>query len=100
MRFMSKTLLTDGEIADYAGQVALLDETDLVDETRRQIHDAGYETRHSPSDQRCTVCYQEAVRRGKVHLYQRGYNTAALDVGMSVSFEDLDKARAPLAMAA
>ncbi len=97
MSIIGRVLLTDGELAAYAVEVARKDDADLISETRDEIRHAGYCRFHSRHDQRVTVLWREFGARGKPHLYQRAYNQAAMDCGYEVDVHDLDRAKAPVA---
>lgn len=82
LAFLKPRLLDDGEQTDYAGQIAILKDGDLVEEIRKQVYEAGFSPRvETHHDQRCTLLHREAVRREKTWLYCRGYNGAVLDAG-------------------
>lgn len=85
MSFLTRTLLTAEQIAEYAGQIEPMSDDDFTDEMRKQIRDAGYESRHSAADQRVSACYAEAQRRDKIHLYGLAYNGACRDVGVEAA---------------
>lgn len=97
MGILTETLLDDGQQTDYAGQLEVLKDEDLVDETSKQIHRAGYSSRMTVADQKAGICYAEAGRREKPWLYARGYNQAARSAGVSLDAGDLERARAPIA---
>lgn len=97
MTILRQALLDDGQLTDYAGQIAILKDDDLVDETERQIYEAGWHRTHSPYDQRSSACFTEAERREKPWLYCRGYNAACDRAMMPVSRSDREKARTPVA---
>lgn len=98
--FSTPPLLDDGQQTDYSGQLEILNDKDFVEEAEKQIREAGYSRRHCIYDQKAGLCHTEAVRREKTWLYQRAYNEACRNVGMDVHPSDLDKARAPVAIAA
>lgn len=89
--------LTDAEITDYTASVAAMTDDELVTAASRQIYLAGFDRLYGKADQRVSVCYKDAERRGKPWLYARAYNQAARDADIPLDQHDLDRARAPLA---
>lgn len=92
---LTENALSDEQKAVYADLLVTLDEAQFVAETAKQILDAGYSRTHCASDDRCTLCYNEAKRRDAMYLYQRGYNKASRDAGIAVDQVDIEKARKP-----
>lgn len=86
--------LGEGELAAYATRAATLDDEAYVKEASDQILAAGYERRYSAADQRVSVLYREAVTRGRMFLYQRGYNNAANRAGIEITANDRQLAKA------
>ena len=101
MGMFDAPLLDDGQKTDYAGQLAGLNEADLVTEISSQILAAGYSRRESVADQKSGIGYTEcATVRGKPWLYAQAYNRAARDAGVDLDPSDLARARPPVAAAA
>lgn len=92
---LTETALSEEQKTAYAAHLITLDEAAFVAETAKQILDAGYSRTHCASDDRCTLCYNEAKRRDAMYLYQRGYNKASRDAGVEVDHADIEKARKP-----
>lgn len=87
--------LTEAEIAEYAAKVETMTDDELVTETSSQIHQAGFDRLYGKADQRVSVCFKDADRRGKAWLYARAYNRAARDLGIPLGEGDFERARAP-----
>jgi len=90
--FGQRRLLGDDQLRDYAMLLRTKSEEELVEEARRQIYSAGFFPVHSRHDQKATQCWQEAERRERPWLYQRGYNSALHDAGQKVESLDLERA--------
>lgn len=92
--FLKPRLLDETEIRTYEGEIAVLDDDALVEETARQVYDGGFsplvQTHH---DQRCSACYREAVRRGREWLYAKGHNRAVVDAGGHLDERDIERAK-------
>ncbi len=72
----------------YAARVAAMSNRDLVREAGHRILGAAVMAKFrigrlndGSEDARCDLLYAEAVRRGNVDLYQRGFNDAARSQG-------------------
>lgn len=100
MSIHNETLLDDGQLTDYAGQIAILNDNDFVDEIAKHIYSAGFSPRMTVADQKAGIGYKEAERREKPWLYVRAYNSAARSAGVEIDRTDLEKARAPQPVAA
>jgi hypothetical protein len=62
---------------DYADHLIAIESDDaFVAECFDQIDAANQFSYYSPADERARLCYQEAERRGRVDLYQRGFDAA------------------------
>lgn len=92
---LTEKALSEEQKKAYADHLVTLDETGFVAEAAKQILDAGYSRTHCASDDRCTLCYNEAKRRDAIYLYQQGYNKAARDAGIAVDQVDIEKALKP-----
>ena len=92
---LTEQALSNEQKAAYTARLMEMDEATFVAETAKQILDAGYSRTHCASDDRCTLCYNEAKRRDAMYLYQQGYNKAARDAGIDVDKADIEKARKP-----
>ncbi len=92
---LTEKALSEEQKTAYADHLVTLDEAGLVAEAAKQILDAGYSRTHCASDDRCTLCYNEAKRRDAMYLYQRGYNKASREAGVAVDQADIEKALKP-----
>lgn len=98
---LTETLLDDGQLMDYAGQLEALSDNDLVDEISSQIYHAGFSSRATIADQKAGAGYTEATaRREMPWLYARAYNRAARDAGVELDAKDYERAREPVTRAA
>jgi len=61
--------LTDEDVRD-------LSDKELTEKVELEVRYAGLSAAHTVHDYNCTALYEEAVRRGKEELYNRGYKQA------------------------
>jgi hypothetical protein len=61
---------------NYAAHLEALTDEDLTREVFEQIDRANQSPTFSSADARARQCYDEAVRRGDVDLYQRSFEAA------------------------
>lgn len=88
----NSNLLNALQLSQYAEILKMKSDKEFVEEVRTQIYEAGFSDRYSQHDQKATECHEEANRRQKPWLYQRGYNSALKDAGGRVSAFDLERA--------
>lgn len=83
--------------SDFTEMLAGLTDDDLVEKTEHYVWLSGYAANNPRSDYhwQCDACYDEANRRQKPWLYQRGWNGAWVSAGHSLSQQDAERAREP-----
>jgi hypothetical protein len=85
------------EKAEYQAKLNDLDDDALAKEAERQIWLSAFAGNNprAPAHWKADEIYDEAERRGKPWLYQRGYNEAYASCGYEPSDEDIEAAKAP-----
>lgn len=80
--------------SDYVAKVAAMDDDALIAETSNKVWLSGYAANNPRSDYHWHVdaLYDEAKRRQKPWLYQRGWNKAYRLAGYEPSEHDLARA--------
>ncbi|WP_247997028.1 hypothetical protein [Brucella tritici] len=80
---------------DYVGKLSRLSDAELVEETEQKVWLSGFAANNPRSAYhwQCDACYDEAKRRGKMWLYQQGWNKAYVSAGHELSESDIDAAR-------
>lgn len=80
---------------DYVGKLTRLSDAELVEETEQKVWLSGFAANNPRSAYhwQCDACYDEAKRRGKMWLYQRGWNKAYVSAGHELSQSDIDAAK-------
>jgi hypothetical protein len=83
--------------AEYAAKLVAMTDSELVEEVKDRVWLSGYAT-NNPRWQ-CDATHDEARRRQKPWLYQRGWNDAYRSAGHEPSESDIEAAKAPAARA-
>jgi hypothetical protein len=75
-----------------------LTDDELVDHTNRKVWLSAFAANNQRSKYHAEAdaCFNEATRRGKPHLYQRGWNMAADSCGMHVTKDERLAAEDPV----
>lgn len=94
----SKVKNDPNEKSEYASSLAAMDEKALVEETEMKCWLSAYATNNPRSAYhwQTDACYDEAKSRGKLWLYQRGWNAAYRSAGYEVSESNLKAAQEPM----
>lgn len=94
---MSKPDEKAAKRGEFAASLQEMSDDALVGTTEHYVWLSGYAANNPRSDYHwmCDATYDEAVRRGKRWLYQRGWNQAYEVAGHEPSASDLAAAREP-----
>lgn len=95
---MSAAMMSrDEQKIEFAASLVEMDDEKLVETVEHYVWLSGYAASNPRSDYHwmCDATYDEARRRGKQWLYQRGWNQAYVLAGHIPSDSDLAAAREP-----
>lgn len=85
------------KLTAYRAKLAAMDDAAFVEEVERAVWLSAYASNNGRSiyHAECDATYDEAKRREKLWLYQRGWNAAYRSCGYEPSESDLEAARSP-----